>query len=548
MKIYRVFFLFAFAFLFFAIGLDAQGSSFSRKDSLRGALRIERTCYDVHFYELDIRLDPVKRHLGGQVTMAFELLHHSEFLQIDLFENMHIDRIEWRGAALDFHREYNAVFVDIKALQPGQHEMNIRYGGEVTRGRVLPWDGGFLWTTDREGNPWITVACEGTGASLWWPNKDHLSDEPDSMIIRCTVPDSLFCVSNGSFLGSFPAENGMKRYDWKVHYPINNYNVTVNVGKYAHFTDTFIMETGEALALDFYVMPYNLNKAKVHFKQVHDVLAALEYYFGPYPFPKDGYALVETPYLGMEHQGAIAYGNKYMRGYLGGRQPADMDQDYIILHETGHEYFGNLISCRDHAEMWIHESFTTYLESLFVEYHMSKEDALRYLLYQRPYIKNSSPMLGPLHVNFDDWGHSDVYYKGAWMLQTLRAGLNNDPLWFDILKSMTSEFAYKTISSDDMIQYISKKSRRDWTAFFEHYLRHAGLPVLLMKKIDDATTALKWDSPVPGFDLPLHWSSESGFHSAYPGTDTWTHVPTASLGEEAMEELVSRYLIKVKSE
>lgn len=526
-----------------------QKMEFSRADSLRGTLGPARTCFDVNYYELDIEVFPASKSIQGKVKMHFDLLEASTELQLDLFRNMVIDSITCNGQLLQYSREEDAFFVDIRHLNLGQWAMTIHYHGAPVIGKMLPWDGGFLWTSDQNGTPWITVACEGTGASLWWPNKDHLSDEPDSLSLECTVPNPLQCISNGRLVNVTQISDDKTRFHWKVHYPINNYNVTLNIGDYAHFSDTMLYETGEKLALDYYVLPYNLEKAKIHFKQVAGVLEAYAHYLGPYPYIMDGYALVETPYLGMEHQGAIAYGNKYQRGYLGGMQPQDMHQDYIIVHETGHEYFGNWISCKDHAEMWIHESFTTYLESLYVEYFRGKEDALRYLQFQRPFIRNKSPMLGPMGVNYDDWGSSDIYYKGSWMLQTLRAGIGNDGIWFSSLRNMMEELGNQTVTTQEVIDFFNLQSGSVWDGFFEHYLQHAELPILVWKEDKrDKRIALKWDSPVPHFELPLHWDFMNDRFSISPGTNKWTYISSRYWDQNVIQSIKSRYLIKIKEE
>lgn len=526
-----------------------QKMEFSRSDSLRGMLGPARTCFDVRYYELDIEVFPKKKSIKGTVKMHFDLLEQSTQLQLDLFRNMRIDSIMCNGQVLNYYREEDAFFVDILHLNIGHWVMNIHYHGTPVVGKMLPWDGGFLWTSDQTGSPWITVACEGTGASLWWPNKDHLSDEPDSLSLVCTVPNPLQCISNGTLLKVTPISTDKTSYLWKVHYPINNYNVTLNIGSYSHFSDTFVYENDDKLTLDYYVMPYNLEKAKIHFKQVGRVLEAYAHYLGPYPYVKDGYALVETPYLGMEHQGAIAYGNKYQRGYLGGMQPKDMHQDYIIVHETGHEYFGNWISCKDHAEMWIHESFTTYLESLYVEYFRGKEDALRYLQFQRPFIKNKTPLLGPLGVNYDDWGSSDIYYKGSWMLQTLRTGMGNDEIWFGSLRSMIEELGNQTVTSDEIIDFFNRKSDFVWDGFFKHYLQYAELPVLVWKKAkSEKQIALKWESPVDHFELPLHWDTMGELISLSPGTNKWTYISSRYWDQNIIQSIRSRYLISIREE
>ena len=479
--------------------------TFTRADTLRGALRPERTGYDVTYYELHLEVDPNERAIAGRVDMRYRVVAPVRRLQIDLFANLRIDSIKQAGEHLLFVRDANAVFVDLPGRPAANttHTMQIWYGGRPIAAKNAPWDGGFVWALDHRDRTWVGVACEGTGASLWWPNKDHLSDEPDSMLISVTVPKRLFVASNGNLREEVELDNGyQKRYDWFVSYPINNYNVSLGIGHYVHFDSTYVAFDGEELALDYYVLDYNEDKARKQFRQVGPMLQAYEHYFGKYPFWEDGYALIETPYLGMEHQSGIAYGNRYMRGYLGGLIPADMDWDYIIIHETGHEYFGNSISVADHAEMWIHESFTTYMEALYVEYLYGAADARRYLLTQRRFIKNESPMLGPLDVNFDDFGSSDHYYKGAWMLHTLRHVLDDDPLYFGMLRSFYQDNKRSIVSTQDVVDYFSRYAERDLGPFFEQFLRHPQVPTLELRQTG-ARTAYRWRTDAAGYDYPV---------------------------------------------
>lgn len=303
-------------------------------------------------------------------------------------------------------------------------------------------------------------------------------------------------------------------YTWKTSYPINNYNVTFSIGKYAHFHQHFHSEEMDVpLELDYYVLPYNLERAKKHFRQVKDILRAFEHYFGPYPFPDDGYALIETPHLGMEHQGAIAYGNKYMRGYLGRLKPDILNFDFIILHETAHEYFGNSLSVVDHAEMWLHESFGTYAEALYVEYMHNLETAEEYLTGQRGYIQNKKPMLGPLNVNYDDWGSSDHYFKGSWMLHTLRNAIGDDELWFDILKTFANEFKMRSVVTEDFVNLVKSKTGVDYGYFFDQYLKKSGVPKLYVtKKVKRKKTIYKmrWKHVDSDFELPVFIEKEGG--------------------------------------
>ena len=541
--------------LAFVVPLQAQVGffghhSFTKADTLRGALRPERTCYDVHYYGLDVRIDPRKKAIRGFVDINYTAVSDFERLQIDLFENMTIDRILHQDKELSYIREYNAVFVDFPVVQEAGSEGSIRvhYHGRPTVAANAPWDGGFVWSEDRRGRDWIAVACEGTGASLWWPNKDHLSDEPDSMLISLTVPNGLMAVANGNLLD---VDEGSKetRYDWFVSYPIDNYNVTLNIGHYAHFSDAYYAEDGDTLALDYYVIDYNEARAKEHFEQTKTVLACYEKYLDKYPFWEDGFAMVETPYLGMEHQSAIAYGNQYMRGYLGGMIPRDMDWDYIIVHETGHEYFGNSIGCHDMAEMWIQESFTTYLEAVYVEYTMSYDDANRYLAKQQLFIYNQEPIIGPKDVNWDHWKGSDHYFKGSWVLHTLRHAIGDDEKWWAIFKGFYREHSLSLVTTEDFLAYVNKATGKDWTAFFDQYLRYPQPPLLeyqLEEKGKNLKVRYRWVTDVEQFVMPVVVGNGEKEITILPNTSEWQEAVLFNSKASDFKVATDRFLIKTK--
>lgn len=525
-----------------------QSYSFTPADTLRGMMRSERSAYDVTFYDLNIRIDPRQQELSGWVDIYYRALTDFSRLQIDLFRNMTLDSIRFNDKTLDFVREYDAVFVTFpEQKEQSSGKFRVYYHGRPTTANNPPWDGGFVWAKDRRGRPWIGVACEGDGASLWWPNKDHLSDEPDSMSIRVSVPKNLECIANGN-LRKKVDQGDFQRWDWFVSYPINNYNVSVNIANYTHFSDTYTAEDGSELPLDYYVLDYNEKTAKEHFEQVKPMLACYEKFFGKYPFWNDGYAMVETPYLGMEHQSAIAYGNRYMRGYLGGMIPAGMDWDYIIIHETGHEYFGNSISCNDLAEMWIHESFTTYMEALYVECMYSYEDAVGYLVSQRPYIDNEEPVLGPKDVNWEDWEGSDHYYKGAWMLHTLRNALQNDDMWFDLLKSFYQHYAISNVTTADFVNWVNDKTGQKWDPFFEQYLEYPEVPVLEYRTTQDGQDLkldMRWKCDVGDFAMPVLVGDPDQPELVQP-TTAWTSTTLENLKEKDFKIATDLFLIRTK--
>lgn len=478
-----------------------QAQEFTLADTLRGTLSDIRSCYDVTYYDLQIDLEIETKTLTGVNNIHFANTADFDLFQIDLFKNMRIDNVLYDGQNLNFERKHDAVFVSFpEMMKKGESGMiSVHYAGTPIAAKNAPWDGGFVWKEDGNGKPWIGVACEGTGASIWWPNKDHLSDEPDSMRISVVTPKELMCVANGDLESSAPLGSRIA-WNWKISYPINNYNVTINVADYGHFSNTYKSKSGEELRCDYYVLKENLEKAKEQFKQVPEMMDCFEEAFGPYPFYKDGYALVETPYLGMEHQSAIAYGNKFMPGYLG-RHPSDMDFDYIIIHETGHEWWGNSVSMNDVADMWIHESFCTYSESVFVECKYGYDKMLEYLLYQRNFINNRSPILGKYGLNHEGNG-GDMYYKGSWVIHTLRNVLNNDSLFKSILKGIAQDFAYQTVDGDEIINYISTKTSRDFGPFFEQYLGHSDVPVLEYRW-EKKNLELRWKTDVPRFSMPV---------------------------------------------
>ena len=525
---------------------------FSAQDSLRGANSSLRQAFDVGYYELDIVVDPSEKSIEGFVTMTFTANKSVESLQLDLFENMQIVAIKNKaGKALDFQREGNTFFVAIEKMEEGAiGSIMIQYKGNPVVAENAPWDGGFVWSNDDNANPWVGVACEGTGASLWWPNKDYLGDEPDSMDIKITVPKTLYANSNGNLIKRKEVGENQAQFHWKVSYPINNYNVTLNIAAYQHFSDVYISQDGDSLALDYYVLPENFEKAKVHFEQVKPMLACYENLFGKYPFWEDGFALVETPYLGMEHQSAIAYGNGYQRGYKGRMIPNDMDWDYIIIHETGHEYFGNSISVADHAEMWIHESFTTYMEALYVECTMGYDSYLKYMVHfrNRLYITNYEPIIGPMGVNFDDWSSSDHYFKGSWMLHTMRNVIDNDELWFELLKEFYQKYKRSVIQSEDFFNFANEKTGRDFQYFFEQYLHHAAVPIFeyrFIEKEEKTYLSYRWNSEVSEFDMPIQVGKKEDYKKIQP-TTTWKEITWDGLSEKNFRVRRELYLMRAK--
>jgi aminopeptidase N len=519
----------------------------TRADSLRGSLTPLRTCFDVKYYHLDVTVDPSTQGLKGSNMIFFHVVEPFNRFQIDLFNNLTIDKILFKGKELKFTREYDAVFVDFpEALIKGTNDsITVFYNGKPTVAQRAPWDGGFVWSKDSQGNPWVGVACEGLGASVWWPNKDHLSDEPDSMLISVTVPKNLMDVSNGRLRKQTDLNANWTKYDWFVSNPINNYNVTVNIGNYTHWSDSYI--NGDTLTLDYYVLPENLARSKKQFEQVKPMLKIFEKYLGKYPFYKDGYKLVETSYLGMEHQSAIAYGNNYKPGYAGmDYSRIGLDFDYIIIHESGHEWWGNNVGCADLADMWINEGFCTYIESLYVESLFGPGKAKDYVNVRRKSVGNREPVMGPYGINRE--GNKDMYDKGALILYTLRNVINDDTLWFEILKGIQKDFALKTVSERDIVDYINRKTGKDYNYFFDQYLKYPAIPVLEIKTEKKKKTTVvqyRWNTDVTDFQMPLRLSGKNKTESTITPSSKWQDL-SADFNKEDLKMAKDLYYIEVK--
>jgi aminopeptidase N len=471
----------------------------TREDILRGAYGQYRANNKLLYYHLDIRVDPDKKVISGKNTIRFRMLSDDTRIQLDLVPNLNIDKILLGDKPLQYTRELRAVFIDFpQTLKTGQtYSIDFYYSGTpVTTGRF----GAFTFGKDPQDRTWIYTACEGIGASMWWPNKDQWREEVENMDISVAIPSDLVDVSNGKFVGKKDLGDGYTRWDWHVHYPINNYDVSINVGKYVHFSD----QLGD-LPLDFYVLPEDLEKAKVQFAQAKGMIEAYQHYFGEYPFKEDGYKLVEVPYSGMEHQSAVTYGNHFANGYLEKDWTGvgtSLKFDFIIIHESGHEWFGNAVSAADTSDMWIHEGWTTYLESLYVEYRWGKEAGIQYNNGYRPKIQNKLPIVGERGINGN--APVDQYFKGTQMLATLRSVVNDDDKWFKILHDFFQTYKYKNIMTEDVIEFFNERTGLDLTPVFNQYLRHTGIPVLELKFDDQAgKVSYRWKSDEPFFAMPV---------------------------------------------
>ena len=504
-----------------------QTQTFTRADTIRGSNTPERAWWDAAFYDLHVKVNPSDSSITGYNAITYRVLKAAprREMQIDLQMPLVVDSIVQDGLELSARRDGNAFFVTLIAPQKVATKKTIAvyYHGKPTTAVHPPWDGGFVWARDSLGRRWIVTANEGLGASVWWPNKDYLADEPDSQRIAITIPDSLLDVSNGRLRSTTANADGSVTYEWFVSNPINNYDVAVNSGRYAHYSDTLDGESGK-LSLDFYPLDYHLDTAKKQFAQVKPMLQCFETWFGPYPWYRDGYKLVETPHLGMEHQSAVAYGNLYKNGYLGHDRSATghgMKWDFIIIHESAHEWWGNNITMKDQADMWIHESFATYAEGLYTECQQGKKAGEEYTIGQRKLIRNDKPIIAAYGVNAE--GSGDMYDKGGNMLLTIRQLVDDDARWRGILRGLNKTFWHQTVTTKQIEDYMSRASGMNLSKVFDEYLRTTKIPTLEYK-LEGQKLSYRWTNVVPGFAMPVKVTTSTGRYGWIRPTESWKSV------------------------
>ena len=512
--------LISFSALSFGQDLLSDTTNFSRQDTLRGSITAEREWWDLTYYHLDIEVQPDKKFISGKNTIQYKVLKPKQILQIDLQEPMHITKVLEDGKEMTVRHDGNAHFIMLgKSQKIGDvNSIEVYYEGYPREAKNAPWDGGLSWKKDTNGKHFIATSCQGLGASVWWPNKDHMYDEVDSMLISVTNPKGLTNVSNGRLRKLVENDNQTVTSHWFVNNPINNYGVNINIGDYVNFSEVYKGENGD-LDMDYWVLKDNLEKAKVHFKDAPKMMKAFEHWFGPYPFYEDSFKLVEVPYLGMEHQSSVTYGNQYKQGYLGRDISGTgwgLKFDFIIIHEAGHEWFANNITNKDIADMWIHESFTNYSESLFLDYYYGKKASSDYVIGTRLNIKNDAPIIGEYDVNNE--GSSDMYSKGGNMLHTLRQLIEDDNKWRQILRGLNSTFYHQTVTTKQIEDYMSRTSEKNLSAFFNQYLRATNIPTLEYI-IENNELKYRWIDTVDGFDMPIKIEVGGRFEWLFPKSE-----------------------------
>ena len=514
----------------------------TRADILRGAYGPYRANNDLLYYHLDIRVDPAAKTITGKNTIRFKMLADGTRIQIDLLDTLNVDKILFDGAPLKYVRDSGAVFIDFpQTLHAGKtYSIDFYYSGPpVEKGRF----GAITFKKDPADRTWINTACEGDGSSTWWPSKDQWKDEVENMDLSVAIPNDLVDVSNGKFVSKTDLGDGYTRWDWHIGYPINSYDVSLNIGNYVHFDDKF-----GTLPLDFYVLPEDLDKAKVQFAQAKGMLEAFTHYFGEYPFARDGYKLIEVPYTGMEHQTAVTYGNGFKNGYYNRDWTGvgiSLRFDFIIIHESGHEWFGNSITAADPADMWIHEGWTTYLEELYVEYRWGKEDGIKYINGMKPKIYNLRPIIAERGVNADPT--EDQYFKGALMLNTLRSVIDDDKKWFALIHDFYQHFKYQTILTEDVIAWFNEHSGMDLTPIFNQYLHHRAIPRLeLLFGETPGIVMYKWNADQEDFAMPVRVGTPDHWQLIHP-TTKWQTMQTP-LGKDQFQVATDLYYVDVNKQ
>jgi aminopeptidase N len=513
----------------------------TRADVRRGEYGRYRANNDLLFYDLTVRVDPAQKTISGVNTIRFRMLRDDQRIQLELHPALRIDSIRLGSQTLTSTREGSTVYIDFpETLRSGRtYEIAFSYSGApLEQGRF----GGMAFRTDPQGRPWVTTACEDDGSSTWWPSKDQWRDEPEGMRIHVAVPDGLMDVSNGRFMGMTPLGDGYTRWDWEVHYPINSYDVALNIGAYVHFSDRL----GD-LPLDFYTLPEDRERGMQQFAQAKPMLEIFGKDFGPYPFAKDGYKLIQVPYAGMEHQSAVAYGNGFENGY-GKRDFTGVGIsprfDFIIVHESAHEWFGNAITAADVSDMWIHEGFATYLEDLYVEARWGKADAIRYVNGEKPKVKNQDPVITQRGIHRQPT--EDMYFKGALFLNTLRSVVDDDARWMAVLKAFFQQFEYKTIMTEDVVAFFNAQLGRDLTPMFNQYLRRAAIPTLQLAFEPDGTLAYRWKADEPGFAMPVRAGAPGALQLLHPTTE-W-QLMQAPASKDQFDVATDLYYVNVEKD
>ena len=526
---------------FFCVQPKFSAQVYTKQDSVRGSITKERSWWDLKYYKLEVTVDPKTKSIHGKNTIHYKVLEANKRLQIDLQPPMQLTKATQGGKSLKIDHDGNAHYIQLEApqLKNSINSIDVHFEGHPKAAVRPPWDGGFIWGKDQGGTDFIATACQGVGASVWWPNKDHMYDEVDSMKIRVNVPKHLMAVSNGRLI-NVSKHDTTATYTWSVSNPINNYGVNINIGDYVNFSEKYKGEKG-SLDMTYYVLRPNLEKAKKQFLEAPKMMKAFEYWLGPYPFYEDSYKLVEVPYLGMEHQSSVTYGNQFKNGYLGRDLSGTgwgLKFDFIIVHESGHEWFANNITNKDIADMWIHEGFTAYAENLYLDYYYGKEAASAYVIGTRKRIQNDRPLIGDYGVNNE--GSSDMYYKGANMIHMLRQLTKDDEKWRQILRKMNTEFYHQTVSSLQIESFLSKEIGWNLKFFFNQYLRDVRIPVLEYR-IDGGKLNYRWNNVVSGFDMPVELMSKKQSLWLYP-TESWQTTATTV----SKIEIDSDYYVNLK--
>jgi aminopeptidase N len=540
----KIFFVLGLSFLVIDLGAQVirPVKTYDHADTLRGSVTPERAWWNVLHYDLHVQFNPADSSLAGHNVIQYKVLYPWHTMQIDLMQPLAIDSIRQDEKKISYERDGNAFHVHLPAPQRENSigRITVFYHGKPQVAARPPWQGGVIWARDNQGRPWISVACQGLGASVWYPCKDHQGDEADSAALSITVPPNAIAVANGRLKSTASARGGTT-FRWAVTNPINNYNLIPYIGAYANFSEVYKGEKGN-LDVGYWVLDYNLEKAHHHLApEVRRMLKDLEYWFGPYPFYDDGYKIVEASHLGMEHQSAIAYGNGYQYGYRGRDLSGSgwgLKWDFIVVHESAHEWFGNNITTKDVADMWVHESFANYSETLFITSEYGREAGNDYLIGTRKNIRNDIPIIGKYNVNEE--GSGDMYSKGGNMLHMIRQIINDDEKFRQLLRGLNQAFYHQTVTTAEIENYISRQAGIAFSKVFDQYLRNTQIPTLVYEVRQEAGSLylyFHWTDCIAGFDMPVKIQAGDGKTMwLHPGTERRkVKLPGATIPEKIVD-------------
>ena len=465
-----------------------------------GPLSESQAKYDVIYYGINLEVMSEDQAIAGYVDIKLKsLTDNLNKIELDLIDNFDVLGLtDPDNHGLNFDHGGDKLMVNL--VKPaGKDELidlRIKYEGQPVEALMPPWIGGFNWSKDSTGADWIGLSCQGEGAKIWIPCKDHPSDEPDSVALSITIPKPYYCAANGVLREITEPKEGFQTYHWITHYPINNYDINISIGKYKVLQKYYYLENGDSMPVIFYHLAQSEAGAEKHLDMAIDMLKTYRKYYGEYPFAKEKFAIVETKYLGMEHQTINAYGNHYKYRKINGK-----DWDDLMVHEMGHEWWGNKVTANDWADLWIHEGICTFGEALYLREKGGEKAYHDHLQMIKKRISNKTPIIPKRNANSHEVYTGDIYSKGAWLMNSLRYILG-DSAFFAALKDFATnpQYTYQNrVVTDNFIDLIKRHSQSDFSAYIADYLYTTNIPDV---RVDSVSQNL-YNVSIPNIDYTL---------------------------------------------